>query len=396
MKHDYSDLMPFATPRQAEILRALEREGTYKKAAKVIGCHFGQVGNTLHIVKKKAAAQGYSPSHDMTHAAPDGFNVQSVSTLYDADGELKSQRVLMKKAAQAKFELLAAAVQDIAEPFKGLAKKKKKPRHCNSDLLAVYPMGDPHIGLYAWAQEASEDFDLDIAEADLVEATDQLVGLMPAAKEALIVNLGDFFHSDTQDNRTARSGNALDVDTRWSRVLSVGVRIMRRCIDKALEKHELVTVICEIGNHDDHTAIMLAICLDNYYANEPRCVIDTSPMQFHYYRFGEVLIGTTHGDRFKIDRLPALMACDKKEDWGQTTYRHWYTGHVHHDSLKELPGCTVETFRTLAAKDAWHHGQGYRAHRDMKADLYHREFGRICRHSVGIPQIRKALTAKNK
>jgi hypothetical protein len=81
------------------------------------------------------------------------------------------------------------------------------------------------------------------------------------------------------------------------------------------------------------------------------------------------------------------MAADRSKDWGETQHRYWYTGHVHHDTLKEFPGCTVETFRTLAARDAWHHKSGYRAGRDMKCDIIHKDHGRVCRHIVGIEML---------
>jgi hypothetical protein len=47
----------------------------------------------------------------------------------------------------------------------------------------------------------------------------------------------------------------------------------------------------------------------------------------------------------------------------------------------------VETFRTLASSDAWHHHSGYRSGQDMKCDVIHREYGRTNRHVVGIRQI---------
>ena len=141
---------------------------------------------------------------------------------------------------------------------------------------------------------------------------------------------------------------------------------MRRAIDRMLAKFEIVDVICEIGNHDWHTSIMLAICLDQYYENEPRVTVDTSPAKYHWYRFGQNLIGVTHGDTVKLADLGEIMACDRAQDWGDTKHRYWITGHIHHDTVKELRGCTVESFRTLAPADAWHRGQGYRSGRDLK------------------------------
>ena len=95
-------------------------------------------------------------------------------------------------------------------------------------------------------------------------------------------------------------------------------------------------------------------------------------------------IASTHGDQARPDQLPSVMAADRPEDWGLTKHRYWYVGHVHHKSVKEHPGCVVETFRTLAARDAWHDGKGYRAGRDMCLIVHHRQHGEVERHRCDI------------
>lgn len=318
---------------------------------------------------------------------PDGFHVRGLSTLYGPDGDIKGQWVKSARDKVDEFATLADAVQRISAPFRGMSEPSNGPVLPDSELLAVYPMGDPHLGLFAWADECGDNFDLHIAESNLVSAVDKLVGLSPKCGHALIINLGDFFHTDNATNRTLASGHALDVDTRWAKVLSVGIRTMRRCIDRALEKHTSVRVINEIGNHDSHSSVMLSLCLANYYENNPRVDIDTSPCPFHWFRFGKCLIGVTHGDRTKAADLPGIMASDRAPDWGETKHRRMYCGHVHHESVKEFPGCTVETFRTLAAKDAWHNREGYRSGRDMRCDIWHQEHGLITRNIVGVDML---------
>ncbi len=383
-----TSMLPFALPgSEREGAEALVAYGSVAKAAEALGVAPSTLRGRLSELARRAARAGWAPDADMTKPVPLGFGVKGVSSYYDADGNLRGQWVKTKRDEEHKAELLLDAVQSIAEPFRGLAEPAQAPVLADEDLLCVYPMGDPHIGMYSWAEETGADFDLAIAERNLVAAVDQLVELAPAAKQALIVNLGDFFHADNAQNRTARAGHALDVDTRWAKVLGVGIRAMRRCIDRALQKHERVTVICEIGNHDDQTALMLALCLANYYEREPRVTIDTSPAKFHWMRFGDNLIGVTHGDTVKPHALPGIMACDRPADWGETRHRYWYTGHVHHESVKEFPGCVVETFRTLAPRDAWHAAAGYRSGQDMRMDVVHRTRGRVNRHVVGIDMI---------
>jgi hypothetical protein len=322
-------------------------------------------------------------------AVPLGHYLKGVSTLVDESGNVRAQWIKTNVEQQQKMESMLEAMSHIADRWEGLHDPVPERDYHNEDLLCVYPMGDPHLGMFAWPDETGDAFDLRIAERNLCAAVDQLVTGAPDAGEALIINVGDFFHSDNSQNQTARSHHALDVDTRWGKVLRVGIRTMRRCIDRTLEKHQRVRVICEIGNHDDHSSVMLAHCLDQYYERDPRVKIDTSPAKFHWYRFGTTLIGSTHGDTVKLAQLPGVMAVDRKVDWGETDYRYFYTGHVHHDSLHEFPGVIVETLRTLAPKDAYAAGAGYRAGQDMKCDVIHRRFGRIQRNTVGISQIKE-------
>lgn len=119
--------------------------------------------------------------------------------------------------------------------------------------------------------------------------------------------------------------------------------------------------------------------------------VDRSPAKHWYHRFGRCLIGSTHGDTGKLHELPGVMAVDRPQDWGETAHRRWYVGHVHHESVKEGHGATVETFQTLAPSDAYHKGAGYRSGRSMRSDLWHREHGWQTRNVVGIGQVLEAL-----
>jgi hypothetical protein len=321
------------------------------------------------------ADRGDAPTH-----VPPGYHVRGTSVLRDGHGNpiLTWEKTAQDKDAQ--LEALLAAVDTLGEKLPREPMVEAPATDLDSDLLCVYPLGDPHIGLYSWAAETGQNFDLVIAERSLVEAVDRLVMLAPAAETAIVLNLGDFFHSDSQANQTARAHNKLDVDSRWARVLSVGIRTMCRVIDRALEKHGKVVVRCEIGNHDDHTSIVLAITLAHHYADNPRVEINTSPAQFWRYRHGRCLIASTHGHTCKPKNLPAIMAADWPGDWGATEHRRWYVGHTHQEQVQEFPGVTVEVFRTLAAKDAWAAAAGYRSRRDMRLHVWHAERGLINWH----------------
>lgn len=390
---ELSELKRWATVRQSEVIDAIIAHGTNSSAAEALGIGFHTVKDHLKAVRKKAAMQGYAPEQDLTQTIPEPLTIRGVSTLYGADGEVKAQWVKSQLDKSLAKEAIEEWVSWLVQDARGLAPAVPAPQPCNDDLLVVYPMGDPHFGMYAWKAETGEDFDLGIAERITRAAIDRLVGSAPPAETALIVELGDFFHADNNSAQTPRSGNQLDVDTRYARVLQVGLRAMVHVINAALAKHTNVIVRIVQGNHDTHSALALALALDAYFHNEPRATIDLSPAQYWYFRFGKVLIGAAHGDLCKTDRLAGIMACDRPEDWGQTQYRYFYHGHIHHDDKKELPGCMVESFRTLAARDAWHTGAGYRSGRDMKAIVHHRKYGERERHTVGITEIEEGLAA---
>jgi hypothetical protein len=293
-------------------------------------------------------------------------------------------------ASKEKFRRQRALEQwaaELCESVEPSAHRIKPPTFSNNDLLAVYPMGDPHFGMYAWGLESGEDFDLKIAEKVTYQAIDRLVADAPAAREAIILELGDFFHSDNNSARTEASGHALDVDTRWARVMQIGLRAMVYVIKATLRKHQRVTVRIVQGNHDPHSSVFLATALDAYFRKEKRVRVDLSPAPFWFYRFGKVLIGATHGHTCKPQALPGIMATDRPEDWGATEFRVFHRGHVHHDDEKEYPGCKVQSHETLAAKDAWHAGAGYRSGRSMKCMVYHRKYGERFRVTCPVQMI---------
>jgi len=348
---------------------------------KQVNSNLDEDGNLIEQWIKAPLAQAKG---SLTDQVPEGHMVSGVSTLVSGDGHTLVQWVKTKKeeeSREAVLQRLLATLPEIMPTRKGSIPSPDK-KGLNKSLLAVYPMGDPHIGMLSWAPETGEDFDLSKAKDIFCRAMEELVQRGPRASSALIVNLGDFFHSDNEQNRTSRSGHALDVDGRWAKVLRVGIDIMVYMIDQALIHHETVRVVNEIGNHDDHSAMLLSLSLDCYYRNEPRVSIDQSPSRFHWHRFGKNLIGITHGHNQKHADLESIMAAERPQDWGGTIHRFWYCGHIHHSVKKEMRGCVVESFRTLAARDAWAANAGYRSGRDMNRITLHEEYGEIGREIV--------------
>lgn len=386
MNTNHSHLLKYCvTEKQRLVIETLEKVGSLRKVATETGLPATTVRNTFHTVERLAASRGEAPANDLDYPLPAGQIVTGVSTLQKSpDGNL--QWIKTKVSYEKQLDLMKEAVESLITDLPKVKAIPYKGSNANGDTIAVYPLGDPHVGMMSWSEETGIDWDLKIAEAKFLDVFDRLVRTAPNCKEAVIVNLGDFFHADNAIGVTARSGHHLDMDGRYAKMVKVGMKIMRRMIETALEHHEIVRVITVQGNHDDCGAMFLRVALANIYEDNPRVLVDQSPAPFHYVRFGKVLLGTHHGHSCKAPNLPGVMASDRAEDWGQTEYRYWLTGHIHHDSKKEYPGVTVESFRTLAAKDAYAAWGGYRSGQDSKCIVYHKDFGEVERHTVNISQ----------
>lgn len=373
------------------VLKAIEEHGSCLAADEALGYKRSASSARLQRIRKRAASAGHSPeSSNMDGTAPVGFTVKRHSARFDKEGRAAGGWLISEPTKEQAWEAFTAAAFDVADQMKGLSKASPAPEYTDKDLLTVIPMGDPHFGLLAWAKESGEDFDLEIAEQLTFNAVDRLCAMTPSTGTALLLNLGDYFHADNGTNRTPRGGNILDVDGRFSKIASIGFRAMIRCVDRLLEKHKNVIVRNNRGNHDPHQAAMLTIAVGAYYHDNDRVDVATTPSGFFFHRFGKVLIGSTHGDGAKLTDLPLIMANDAPDDWAAADFRVWHCGHFHHDQTKEMVGCTIETHRTLAAGDAWHNYAGYRSGRDMKAIIYHKDFGEMSRVRCGVEMLQAA------
>ena len=363
------------TAKQREVYELHHEQGIPLRAiARQLGLHRSTVDDHWKRAKTAMIRDGADPER----FAP------GATTEVDADGTITRQWIRTPVERQSR-EALTEAIRESLEGVKPLP-TIKAPKGNIKDSMVIMPMGDPHVGLYAYYKEAGEDFDCDIAERDLLAATDYLVTVAPPTEECLIINLGDYFHGDSSRNQTT-AGTPVDLDTRWSRVLQIGISILIRVVERALEKHKKVTVVNATGNHDTESSVFLCVAMWHHFKDNKRVEI-REPNMFHYYTFGDNLIGICHGHSVKKERLPGVMAMDQSVAWGKSKHRYWYTGHIHHRTVLEIDGSLVESFRTLAAKDAWHHGQGYRAGRDMNAIVMHRTYGETDRHRCDILRAR--------
>ena len=374
---EISELKEYSSVKQKIVLDAVEKcNGNVTEAAKMLG--YSNESPVRQLIKrmKNGIAKTMSPAKALDGSeTPSGFSIQRISKHIDKEGNV-SGWVIANRDKEDQFDAMVEAWNEVCVSIPK-AEVSKPPRATMKDLLCDYTIGDAHIGMYAWAEEAGDDWNLYKGVDIMRKAMNHLVYHAPAAETAYILDVGDYFHSDNNDNETSKSKNKLDVDTRWGKVLKVGIQAMIDLIDMALAKHKTVYYRAVCGNHNDHTSVMMNVAIQMRYSEEPRLVVLDKQNMFNYFQFGVNLLADTHGHTTKAENLPLIMATDVPQMWAKTTNRIWRTGHVHHMSQKEYSGCSVITYRTLTPKDAWHASSGYRSNRDMRCTMYHRDRGTI-------------------
>lgn len=368
-------LKPYATGRQAEYIDAILSYGGVRAASRALGVNNSTVSKTIKAVRIKAAMQGHSPEHDMVHNVPNPFIVKGVSTYYNRDGVAAGQWVkstIDQSAHQAALQAMADGIAAGIEPRGPI----KPPTHTDSDLLTVYPLGDPHSGLYSWIKETGQAFDLAEYERINTLAIDAIMAGSPRSQTALYIDLGDTTHASDDKKRTPGSGHYLDVSGRICEAIESSFKLKAYHIDRLLEHHEQVIFRLNRGNHDPVTAVAISGMVRERYRLNPRVTVVEPYNPYWYLEFGKVMIATAHGDGAKAPQMGPIMATDQAEMWGRTKHRHAFLGHVHHWKGEGFPGVTVEYFGTLAAPDWYSHHAGYRSTREIKSITFHREHGR--------------------
>lgn len=315
-----------------------------------------------------------------TFEVPDGHSVKGVSALVDSSGR-EIQR-WVKTNANDRQPLAFEAIKAEFSDFRGQSEFVEPPSDCLDDLLTAYPIADAHLGLRTWGEETGEDYDLKIGRAALLNGARYLVEGAPKSATALVLNLGDYVHANDSTNATPASKHVLDVDGRLRKILRIAARAQIEVVQLALQRHSHVILGTVGGNHDPDLSHMMAVAMELYFENNPRVTVDPDPSEFFKHRHGKVMIVGNHGHKIKPEDMPGTSAAYWPEDWGATTKRYAFSGHIHHKKSGERHGMRWETFGAIAAKDGFVHSHGYSSLRDMTAITFHKERGEIFRSTV--------------
>jgi hypothetical protein len=371
-------LYQYCTPRQRQILEAIDRLGSAKEASLELGLNKGAASETYIYVKRKAAKFGYAPEHDFTRPVPEGFVAKGVSTYYNKEGKPSGQWVKASLSHQALVDAMKEAVdgfKDEIQPAAPVAAPVSSEEH----LCNLYTFTDYHLGMLAWHKEGGSDWSVSIAEKTILAALTQMVNQSPSAHTGVLNIQGDFLHTDGKTPVTPASKHVLDADSRFPKIRRAAIRIIRSLVAICLQRHQEVRLIIAEGNHDEESAGWLSDLFAVHYEEEPRVIVNDSVLPFYVLEWGSVMLGIHHGHKVKNESLPLLFAAQFPQEWGRTTRREIHCGHRHHRDEKEYNGVTVVQHPTLAARDAYAARGGWIADRAAWAITYHKKYGAVGR-----------------
>lgn len=372
-----SDKKEETLDRIQEAINAVNEYGSQRAAAKALGIP----RSTFNDLMRKAAKTGKDGL--AIKSIPPGNSIKGVSTLYDADGNVKQQWI-KSKPNEISIEDLAEYFKEAFRDYEGASSIVKSPLNTNSSILTIYPIADLHIGMLAWGAESGVDWDMKIAEDVILQTYAQIIASSQPSEECWLLNLGDYFHLNDSKNATPGNGHLLDVDSRYQKIIYTGARIMLKLIDMAREKHKIVRVRNTKGNHDLDATVALNVGLHMLYSNERSVIIEDSPKQLWARRFGNNLIGGFHGHTAKSQRAAMSLADEYRNDWGNTRYSTLYHGHFHQEKAEQHGTVRVIGLPTLAARDEYAASSMYGSYRAAMSITWHETRGEIGTNRVNL------------
>jgi hypothetical protein len=323
-----------------------------------------------------------NPDKSSPVAPPGWFSEKKTIQYKDENGNTVWDRV---KPEETSIELFIESFKNrIIPPFP----YKIPPPEQNTiqkDIAFVWPCVDMHVGLAAWKPETLDsNYDLKISKKLEDAATVEMLKKVGPVEHIHLAFLGDTTHTDNKTNMTPASGNILDVDSRYPKIVWTARDIICNKIEKSLAYANTVSVDIIKGNHDPNTAVCMLMTIDSHYRNEPRVKVNISPAQFKFFQWGVSYLMGCHGHEAPASRLGSFQMNYVIQNSIDAKELYVYKANIHQQKKEIIigidetdGGVIIETFPTLTAKDGWNAGKAFSSRRASIGKLFHKKHGLI-------------------
>lgn len=371
------------TKKQQDAIKAWIKHGSQRLAADSLNICKGTFTDSISTCRREAAK--FERVEHTRAGQPDGYAIKGTSSLVDyrndPEGETILQWVKTDRDRERQLELMREAITAMCDDIPRLP-AIKSPKMTNSNLLNLYVVTDYHFGMLSWAEETGEDWDVSIAESLLIKWFEAAIASSPDSETGVLCNLGDMVHFDGMEAITPTGHNLLDSDTRFSKIVRIVIRCLRRVVDMLLHKHKKLIIIMAEGNHDLASSVWLREMFAAMYEREGRVTVDTSPDPYYCIEHGQTSLFFHHGHKRKPASIDDVFVAKFREVFGRTKFSYAHMGHMHHVWQKETNLMIVEQHRTLAAKDAYASRGGWLSGREASCITYHKDYGQTGRVTI--------------
>lgn len=408
------------TDRERQVMRLRDSGGqTFTAIANELGVKKQSVARSYHNAKAKLADKKARLDPGV-HKTLDGLGLGDMAGQHSGwvhkenpdTGEWASVYYFLGKDGEQSQvsleEMLDRALRKVIP--EGILKPVRPDPH--GENLLVLDIADLHIGKLCVQSETGHTYDRKEAVRRGMEGARRI--LLKAQKfgvaHILFVIGNDIIHIDHPHRRTT-AGTPQDTDgtlaVMWDDAFAFYVAVIDEC-----RKVAPVSVIYAPSNHDWFSGFSLARAIGAAFAGCPGVFAseyNTSHRHRKYFRFGQNLIGISHGDGAKDADLPSLMMSEAGQHMAECDRLYWYLHHKHHKIRrkgagttarqveKDLTGMTVirdaaglpdrpdpeiEYLRSASPPDGWHDRNGYTNRQAVEAFMHCPHEGQDTRFTV--------------
>jgi len=353
---------------------------------------------------------------ECTHFKPGGWTTPVKGKFHS---ELKTEKqiehiratlpiMMENRKSEARFEKKIKIIdyekfrRDMVEDLKRFSPEVKLKSYDNpsSENMLEVIIPDLHLGKQSWAEETGfKNYDIKIALQRFRDSVDEMFSKAVSEDNfdrILFVVGNDLFNSDNAyPVTTTTAGTYQQDDARWQKVFRAGKQLM---VESIMKFREIAPVDVKVipGNHDFQKSFYLGEALESFFHNDENVTVDNSPRTRKYYQWGKCLIGLAHGNRKDEgeSRLINNMKHECAKEWGETMYREWHCGDIHHyrelkqrSSSKDLDkyaedvdGVVIKYLRTLMFNDEWEAKKGYISQKGAHMFVWNKNDGNVKEH----------------
>ena len=232
-------------------------------------------------------------------------------------------------------------------------------QHC-----MVLPVFDMHFGKAGLLDETGSAYSKEQARDTLLTNVEEVVAdIMAHNVEEIKVGFGsDFFHVDTSEGTTTL-GTGQDMDGSPASIFTEGTDLMIEYIDALRQTGAKITGYMVPGNHDKILSVALMKVLVAHYRTADRVEIVESLNPRQYCVYGDTLLGFEHGDGVTDKRLQGVVMDEARSFVSDTKETVIFTGHLHHELVKEIGALRLYQLGSPSGNDRYHHGKAFTSSR---------------------------------